>query len=180
LSALAVIKGNQLDLGSDQIDLGWDKVEKWKHGGLDDVGDGGTLQQHVVDGTLERRLVYTKAGGGIALRIEINQQGAPLGQSEARGKIDCGRRFPDSALLVYDRQRPTHRFPPGLFHVEHTLRVPRGTLPRSRRGIQPSLAALRNTRLFRVPGIATRTISNGSWGGGFGGPETAKSPPIFK
>src|SRR5271167_2366122 len=45
----------------------------------------------------------TEAAGGIALRIEVNQQGRGLGAGQLSGHVDSRRRFADAALLVDHR-----------------------------------------------------------------------------
>ena len=55
------------------------------------------------------RLSSAGAGGGVALRIEIDQQHAALHRGEARGEVDGGGRLADAALLVGDRDDARHR-----------------------------------------------------------------------
>ena len=45
-----------------------------------------------------------RAGRRVALRIEVDEQHAPLRRGEARREIDGGRRLADAALLVGDRE----------------------------------------------------------------------------
>src|SRR5262249_46230926 len=47
-----------------------------------------------------------EAGRSIALGIKINKKCWPLGKRKPRSQVYCGRRFPDAALLVDDRQGP--------------------------------------------------------------------------
>ena len=96
--------------------------------GLDHVNDRSALEEDVIDRALEGCLVDAQARRGIALRIEIDQEGAPLGQSEAGREVDRSRGLSDSALLIHNGQRfdplssPTvvpRGTSPSVFHVEH-------------------------------------------------------------
>ena len=57
----------------------------------------------------ERALVEAGARRRVALRIEIDEQHAPLHRDEARREIDRGGRLADAALLVRDRDDARHR-----------------------------------------------------------------------
>ena len=46
--------------------------------------------------------------GGVALGIEVDQQGLGAGGGDAGGDVDRGRRLADAALLVRDRVDDAH------------------------------------------------------------------------
>ncbi len=49
-----------------------------------------------------------QAGRGVALRIEIDQQGARAGLGQSDGQVDGGGRFADASFLIGDAQDPAH------------------------------------------------------------------------
>src|ERR1700722_15817298 len=53
-------------------------------------------------------LVDSAAHGGIALRIEIDQQHAPFGGRQRGGEIDGGGGLSDPALLIWNWDAPLH------------------------------------------------------------------------
>ena len=59
------------------------------------------------------RLV-AQAGRGVALRIEIDQQGAAAGLGQADGQIHGRGRFADAAFLIGDAQDAAHVMAQGL------------------------------------------------------------------
>ena len=66
-------------------------------------------RQRVVDGAGGRGLaLLADAAGQVALRIDVDEQHAPLGQRQRGGEIDGGGGFTDAALLVGDGERPGH------------------------------------------------------------------------
>ena len=70
----------------------------------------------------QRALVDARAGGRVALRIEIDEQHAPLHRGEARREIDRRRRLADAALLVRDRDDARHRAAPSCHHDRDAAR----------------------------------------------------------
>src|SRR3546814_6589945 len=66
--------------------------------------------QQVIARKFTLRLADPQSGGGIALRIEIDEQRTPAGRRECGGQIDRGRRLAYPALLVRDRD-PDHDYP---------------------------------------------------------------------
>src|ERR1035441_1860286 len=60
-------------------------------------------------------MLDVKRGGGIALRVKINDEDPRAMQRQAGGEIDRCRRLADTALLVRDRDDPARPRPwPGL------------------------------------------------------------------
>ncbi len=57
---------------------------------------------------MEPCLLDSKACGRVALRIEVDQEGGALGQSQTCGKVHGGRGLPDAALLIHDRKDLCH------------------------------------------------------------------------
>ena len=99
---------DQLDFRSGELAVRGHHVEAAGRRHDANVGDAPLAQEHVVNGRRERALVDAGAGRGVALRIEVDQQHAALHRGQARRKIDGGRRLPDTALLVHDREDPAH------------------------------------------------------------------------
>jgi hypothetical protein len=50
----------------------------------------------------------TEAGGGIALRVEVEQERAEAASGQAGREIGGGRRFADAALLIGHAENPSH------------------------------------------------------------------------
>jgi hypothetical protein len=83
--------------------------------------------RNVIDRELQVLLIDTKPRRGIALRIQIDQEGLLLCQREARGQVHRGGGLPNPAFLVDDRNdlhvngsygRSTWNIATSLFHVE--------------------------------------------------------------
>ena len=49
-----------------------------------------------------------QAGGGVALRVEVDQQGLATGLGQRAGQVQGGGRLADAAFLVCHTQGPTH------------------------------------------------------------------------
>jgi hypothetical protein len=60
--------------------------------------------QHVVHGLFEVPMVQTQSGGGVALRVEIDDENARTGKGEVCPQIDRRGGLPHPALLVGDGQ----------------------------------------------------------------------------
>src|SRR6185437_7456962 len=65
-------------------------------------------EQHFARAALDRALVHPAAGGGIALRIDVDQQHAPSHHREGGGQIHGGGGLADPALLIRDRNDALH------------------------------------------------------------------------
>ncbi|MNV43341.1 hypothetical protein D3C71_1350520 [compost metagenome] len=64
--------------------------------------------QQVVDRVLELVLVHTAAHGGVALRIEVDQQHTTFGRGQRCGEIDTGGGLAHATLLVRDCEYLSH------------------------------------------------------------------------
>ena len=60
----------------------------------------GLLEQHLAHRGLELALVDAGGHGGVALRVEVDQQHAARGGGEGGGQVDGRRRLADAAFLV--------------------------------------------------------------------------------
>jgi hypothetical protein len=110
--ALAPLDVHQFHFGAGQVAVGAQHVVEQPafvaaHARL---GDGGRLQQHVVDRELELALVDARAHGGIALRVEVDHQHALAHLGQAGGQVDGGGGLADAALLVGDAKDLGHQF----------------------------------------------------------------------
>ena len=106
---LPAVQANQLHRGPGQGLVGGGHVRPF--GGHDGLGQGRAPQNHVIDarGT---GLVQAKAGGGVALGVEVaHQHPRPLG-GEGGGQIDAGRGFAHAALLIDNGNAFAHRWVP--------------------------------------------------------------------
>ncbi len=98
---------HQADFGRGQLDVGRQQVEVLG-GALEDLGRVGLAQQHVADRFLDLALVDAAAHGGIALRVEVDQQHALGRLRERGGQVDRGGGLADSAFLVGDSDDASH------------------------------------------------------------------------
>ena len=67
---------DQFEVGADEVLVGGDEVEAFEFGGDDGVFGRGVAQQDVVEAGPRRVLGDAEAGGGVALRIGIDDQNA--------------------------------------------------------------------------------------------------------
>jgi hypothetical protein len=67
-------------------------------------------QQRMVNGRVKTLLLDSKARGGIALRVEIGEEGRAARESEASSQVDRRRCLTYTALLIDDGQRLTQVF----------------------------------------------------------------------
>src|SRR5712671_3576143 len=121
--------------GSDEVELDADQVAaRRRHAEIvqlrrdDDLVERGFSRQNAVHVPGRTGLDAEPLGRG-TLRIDVDEEGAPLGDRKGRCEADGGRRLPNAALLVRNRRDPAHdraeisTTPPGrnskLFHVEH-------------------------------------------------------------
>ncbi|MCL6504874.1 MAG: hypothetical protein K6T86_19520, partial [Pirellulales bacterium] len=64
----------------------------------------GPLQHQGVAG----RRLKSEAAGGVALRVEVDQQGSSTASGQADGEIDSSGRLAHAALLVGNAENPSH------------------------------------------------------------------------
>jgi len=95
---------DQLELDGDEVLGGGDDVEEGHGGTADDGGEGHFADEDVVEGTLHRLPADAHAAGGVALGIDVHQEGALLGRGEAGGEVDRRGRLANPAFLVGDRE----------------------------------------------------------------------------
>ncbi len=96
----AVLDGNQLDLGTAEVDRRRDDVEPGNARADHAVAERHLIDQHVVGARVAVRGLDAEAGRGVALRIEVDQQRLPSDRGHGRGNVDCGGRLADPTLLV--------------------------------------------------------------------------------
>ena len=104
----APLQGNQLNLGTAELPVGpqhrkpaWFRAHRR-------LGHAGRFEQHVVHAQGQRPLVHAGTHGGVALRIQINQQNPLANFGQACGQIHRRGGFTDSALLVGNTKNLGH------------------------------------------------------------------------
>ena len=102
--ALALVHLHQVDLGAGQFAVGRQYVVAAGLRTHARLFDTGLADEHLVQVGFERTLVDAAAHGGVALRIEIDQQHPLLVRSQASRKVDGGGGLADAALLVGDAE----------------------------------------------------------------------------
>ena len=137
---------DQLDLRAGQFAIRGHEVEAAGRRRHAHVRDAALAQQHLVHGGVEAALVEPGTRRGIALRIEVDQQHAPLHRDQARGEVDRGGRLADAALLVGHCDDARHRCRlssgiPALHDDEVARRVEAGDRERRRGEHDEVLAA---------------------------------------
>ena len=98
-----VVHPRHFDFQPGQVEVGRDEGELRQAG----RGDAGTDLGGAGEGAVEGGRVFHPGGegaGGIALRVEIDEEDAPAARGEAGGEIDGRRRFANAAFLVRDRE----------------------------------------------------------------------------
>ena len=106
---------NQLHFRPRQFAVGGKQVVAARFAADGGGTDFGFAQQDVVHTRSDGGFVCTAAGGGVALRIQINQQHTPAFVRQAGGKIDGGGGFAHAAFLVGDGENfCAHAFVPFL------------------------------------------------------------------
>ena len=98
----------QPDLGGRQILIGRHQHEAAVLDRHQRFHGGAIAQHHLATGARLRVLVDAASHGGIALRIEVDQQHAPFGRRQRGSKIDGGRGLSDAAFLICDCDDPLH------------------------------------------------------------------------
>ena len=97
---------HQLHFGTGQLTIGADHVVAAAGAAASGLGNGGGLEQQVIDARLKLTLVDARAHGGIALGVEIDEQNPAAEACKARGEIDGGGRLADATLLVGNAEGP--------------------------------------------------------------------------
>jgi hypothetical protein len=96
----AALHRNQLHLRARQVHRGGQQIEAGNGGGHGAFRQRRLAHQQIVGGIFARGSPHAHAGGSVALRIKVDQQGAPSGGGKGGGQIDRGGGFAHSALLV--------------------------------------------------------------------------------
>ena len=111
-SPLAFGQRDQLDLGAGQVTVRRNGLEVVYCRGQDEIGRGprGIAGQRVVNRPGRCVLATeTNAARQIALRIEVDEEDALIGDRQRGRQIDRRRRFPDPAFLIGDCDDVRHR-----------------------------------------------------------------------
>ena len=95
---------HQFDLGASQVPIGRQHVEPRLVRAQADRRQGGDLQQQMVGGLLQALLVHSAAGGGIALRVQVDQQDTLPQAGQTGGQIHGRGGLAHAPLLVGDGQ----------------------------------------------------------------------------
>jgi hypothetical protein len=105
---LAPFGAHELDLGARQIAGGRNEEERLDLRRTDDVAHVDVADERVVDGELDAPAWVTHAGRGVALGVEVEQEGATPRVRQRRREVHGGGRLADPALLIDDRDDSTH------------------------------------------------------------------------
>src|SRR5258708_4591640 len=108
---LARLQADQLDFGACELPVRWQEVVAAALGAGANSSQFSQPAQHVIHGAHGRALVDAAAHGGVALRIQINEQNTLAGLRERGGEIDARRGLADTALLVYHCEYTRHSQP---------------------------------------------------------------------
>jgi len=107
LALLAAVLLHQLDLGGGQVDVAGQQVVAFRC--LDpDVGGAAFAQQQVAGGSGDLALVHAAAHGGVALRVQVDQQHALGRGSQCGGQVHGRGGLADAAFLVGDGDDASH------------------------------------------------------------------------
>ena len=91
---------NQLHFGAGQGAVGTEDVVAAVRAFEAGIGSCGLLEQHLISAAAQAAFVDAAAGGGVALRVEINHQHALFAFGQGSGQIDGGGGFAHAAFLV--------------------------------------------------------------------------------
>ncbi len=145
---LAAEGRHQLDLGTGKGDGGGRDEQVLHARRLDAVLEGGVPHQHVIHRELEIAGVDPQSGGGVSLRVKVDDQHPEPELGQCRSEVHRRGRLPDAALLVGHGQDPGKRVRGS--GLSHAFR--RGRL----------LDRIRVVRLSRAPGIVGGLVGDSS------------------
>ncbi len=97
---LPVGHGDQLDLRADQVDRRRQDAQMGQLRRLNDLVDRLLSHEQIVGRPFDAAAVDADAAGGVALRIDVEEQHTLFGGGERGGQIDRRRCFADAALLI--------------------------------------------------------------------------------
>ena len=104
----AAVLGDQFHFGASQFAVGTEHVIAALLGRASCFLDAAFLQQYVVHAGVQIALVEVGSHGGIALRIQIDQQHALPDLGQSCRQVDGGGGFADTSLLVGDTKDSGH------------------------------------------------------------------------
>ena len=93
---------DQLDFGAREVWFGRDDRKIWHKGLLRDGLGRGVLDEQGVSAGCPVSTCQPKPGGGIALRIEVNQKDTFPVRRQSGGEVNCRCRLAHAAFLVRD------------------------------------------------------------------------------
>ena len=111
-AALTALHLHQLDLGASEFAVGAQHPVAAFVGQGRRLGNGGFTKQHVVDRQCHAAFVDARAHGGVALRVQIDQQHALTDLGQTRREVDRGGGFAHPALLVRHTKNLGHMLVP--------------------------------------------------------------------
>ena len=106
--ALTVLDPDELDLGAHEVDVGGQDTKRGRPCGAKRFVERLRAEEDVIHRRIETSLLDAEARRGVALRVEVHEQGRALGECEACCEVDGGRGLAHAALLVHDRDGFTH------------------------------------------------------------------------
>jgi len=89
-AALPGDRAHQLHLGAGQVDGARQHVEVRNHRAAHRGLSLDIAGQHVVHGVLEVPVIQAETGGGVALRVEVDDQDPPAGEGQVGTEVDRG------------------------------------------------------------------------------------------
>jgi len=107
-AVFAIFGVDELDVGSDEVLGGGNHFEELDLGRLEEVGGLGIAHEEIVGSGAVGVFLEAKAGGGIGLRVAIDEEGWGSAGGEAGGEVDAGSCLPYSAFLIGDSDDPRH------------------------------------------------------------------------
>ena len=107
----AVVGGREFDVGAGQVFRSWKQEERLDGGGEDHLVGGRKAHEDVVDRVAGVVALNAEAGGRIGLGIAINEENFQSLQGQRGTKVNCGRGFAHSTLLIHDADNFPHGFP---------------------------------------------------------------------
>ena len=105
---------HQLDLGAGQVEAGRGDEQVLHRRRLDAVLERHLVHDDVVHRGLEPAVVDAETRGGVALRVEVDDQRAVAQLGQAGTEVDGGGGLADAALLVGDGDDTGERTAPGV------------------------------------------------------------------
>src|SRR5262249_50950993 len=105
---LSLAETDQFDLGTDQIYVRRQEPQAGQGRWVDRLLGRFAPKEHMVHRGVEVGFVDAESGGGVALRIQVDEQGRALREGKPGCEVDGSRGLADPALLVDDRDDLAH------------------------------------------------------------------------